>query len=246
MEPNEVLFMLSEYFTAMSNVIFDTKGVLLEFIGDAILAIWNAPEDVPNHAAACIEAALRMQEKLMQLRTHWKNKGYPEIHIRCGIHTDEVFVGNLGAPSRMKYGVMGDGVNLASRLEELNKQYGTSTLISDKTFACSGIKELFLLRRRDRVVVKGRKKGTDLYEVVGIKNEVKQDQILCSGMYNEAMDLYTERNFSEAIEKFEGIKKKFDWMSKDIGLELILSRCRGFIVNDPGKDWNGCHVMLTK
>ena len=101
MEPNEVLFMLSEYFTAMSKIILETKGVLLEFIGDAILAIWNAPEDVPNHACACIEAALQMQEKLVQLRSHWRDKGYPEIHIRCGIHTDGVFVGNLGGEASL-------------------------------------------------------------------------------------------------------------------------------------------------
>ena len=115
--------MLSEYFTAMSKIIVETQGILLEFIGDAILAIWNAPEDVPRHACAAIEATLQMQYELVKLREQWTSQGYPEIHIRCGLHTDQVFVGNLGAPERMKYGVMGDGVNLASRLEELNKRY---------------------------------------------------------------------------------------------------------------------------
>lgn len=110
--PNEILMMLSEYFSAMSKVIVESEGILLEFIGDAILAIWNAPYDVRNHAIACMSATLRMQTELQALRVKWKEKGYPEIHIRCGIHTDSVFVGNLGAPDRMKYGVMGDGVNL--------------------------------------------------------------------------------------------------------------------------------------
>ena len=156
--PNEILMMLSEYFTAMSKVIIQTEGILLEFIGDAILAIWNAPYDVKKHAIACISATLSMQAELKRLREKWKEKGYPPIHIRCGVHTDSVFVGNLGAPDRMKYGVMGDGVNLASRLEELNKRYGTKNLISDKTFSCEGVLDRFQLRHVDRVVVKGRSK----------------------------------------------------------------------------------------
>ena len=125
-EPNTLLYMLSDYFTAMATIIEDLGGTLLEFIGDAILAIWNAPAKCPTHAINGVEASVRMQEQLNALVPTWRRKGYPTFTIRVGIHTDTVWVGNLGAPDRMKYGIMGDGVNFASRLEELNKRYANT------------------------------------------------------------------------------------------------------------------------
>jgi len=146
----------------------------------------------------------------------------------------------------MKYGVMGDGVNLASRLEELNKQYNTNTLISDKTYGCTGIKDLFLLRMRDRVVVMGRKKGTDLYEVVGILNEMGIAQKESTEKYNQCMKLYFEMKFEEAIEGFMNLQKDYEFMTEDKGLLMLMKRCEGFITKPPPEPWNGCHVMLTK
>lgn len=150
MTPNDVLFMLSKYFKVMSNIISKLGGTLLEFIGDAILATWNAPGDVADHASGCIEASLQMQEALVAMCGnddddpadmtpedscyYWRVvRKYPVIKIRCGVHSGCVFVGNLGAPNRMKFGIMGDGVNLASRLEELNKKYATRIIISQNT-----------------------------------------------------------------------------------------------------------------
>ena len=249
--PNEVLMMLSQYFTAMSNIIVRTKGILLEFIGDAILAIWNAPEDVEKHACACIEATLEMQSELVTLREQWTAMGYPEIHIRCGIHTDQVFVGNLGAPDRMKYGVMGDGVNLASRLEELNKRYGTKILISDKTYIGIEVQLRFYLRHVDRVVVKGRSKGTDLYEVVGFNGGVEEHQIkeekkqFCK-IYGEAMALYFERKFDEAYDVFDSAKNIVDEGVDDVSCMLLMDRCMTYKKDDPGEDWDGASVLTSK
>jgi hypothetical protein len=152
----------------MSIIINSMGGVLLEFIGDAIMAVFNAPLNVPSHSAACIEATLLMQEKLAELRVKWTAQGLPEVHIRCGIHTGNVFVGNLGAPDRFKFGLMGDSVNLASRLEELNKKYDTSILISGDVLS-EMVQALYLLRQVDVVQVKGRSTGTALYTVCGRK-----------------------------------------------------------------------------
>lgn len=198
MTPNDVLFMLSKYFKVMSNIITKLGGTLLEFIGDAILATWNAPGNVADHASACIEASLQMQEALVSMCGHeddeieditpdmssyyWRViRKYPVVKIRCGIHSGRVFVGNLGAPNRMKFGIMGDGVNLASRLEELNKKYATRIIISQNTFEMGAtvqgapadnqegnyIASQFITRQLDLVQVKGRSRGTAVYEVLG-------------------------------------------------------------------------------
>lgn len=238
--------MLSEYFTAMSKVIVETEGILLEFIGDAILAIWNAPYDVTDHAVACISATLRMQQELETLRVQWKEQGYPEIHIRCGVHTDSVFVGNLGAPERMKYGVMGDGVNLASRLEELNKRYGTKNLISDKTFACDRVSEMFILRHVDRVVVKGRSKSTDLYEVCGFEHERIDKKILnFNKLYEEGMKLYFKMEFSDAFNKFDEAKSLRE-AEGDESCSLLQGRCVAYMDEPPAEGWDGSSVLTSK
>jgi class 3 adenylate cyclase len=116
----------------MDEVIISTDGILAEFIGDAILALWNCPQDVRQHGERCIEAAVGMQERCDTMKAEWLANGYPEIKIRVGVHTSDVFVGNIGSRERMKYGVLGDGVNLASRLEELNKRY--TTRVSQRLF----------------------------------------------------------------------------------------------------------------
>mmetsp|Transcript_33653 Transcript_33653/g.39561 ORF Transcript_33653/g.39561 Transcript_33653/m.39561 type:complete len:532 (-) Transcript_33653:140-1735(-) len=131
---DKLLGLMSDYFTGMSDIISNTGGCLLEFIEDAVLAVWNAPTPEEMHAVLAVTAALEMHAYLESMAEEWDAKGYPRVRIRCGIHTAKVLVGNIGAPDRMKYGVLGDGVNTASRLEETNKRYGTRTLISEATF----------------------------------------------------------------------------------------------------------------
>ena len=137
LETLEMMEMLSDYFSEMSNIFEETDGTLIEFVGDEILALWNAPLDVPSHQATCCDAALRMQARVKEcFDTRWQEKGWPWIDVKIGVNTASVFVGNLGAPDRMKYGVLGDGVNMAARLQMLNRRYktkilGTQTIIDD-------------------------------------------------------------------------------------------------------------------
>ena len=246
LQPNEILKMLSEYFTLMTEVIIDHEGILLEFIGDAILAIWNAPYDIPNHAVACLMATLKMQKALKSLNERWAKIDIPNVSIRCAIHTDEVFVGNLGAPDRMKYGVMGDGVNLASRLEELNKLYGTKHLISDKTYNSLGVKEQFVLRHIDKVVVKGRSKATDLYEIICVRGEqISESHKEFIRIYSEGMVLYFNREFALAKTKFDEARETKE--SKiDLSCDLLGSRCANYISNPPPQAWDGASILLSK
>mmetsp|Transcript_1036 Transcript_1036/g.1295 ORF Transcript_1036/g.1295 Transcript_1036/m.1295 type:complete len:1790 (+) Transcript_1036:84-5453(+) len=182
---DELLNLMSDYFTAMTDIITSSGGCLLEFIGDAVLAVWNAPNPEEMHAVQAVTAALEMQHYLDAMTDEWNAKGYPRVRIRCGIHTAKVLVGNIGAPNRMKYGVLGDGVNTASRLEETNKRYATRTLISEATFKHingeisgsrlkgGGVKSstIFISRPVDRVIFKGKTKPTTLYEIVGFKQD---------------------------------------------------------------------------
>ena len=137
LETLEMMEMLSEYFSEMSTIFEESDGTLIEFVGDEILALWNAPLDVQNHQATCCDASLRMQEKVKEcFDTRWQQKGWPWIDVKIGVNTANVFVGNLGAPDRMKYGVLGDGVNMAARLQMLNRRYktkilGTQTIVDD-------------------------------------------------------------------------------------------------------------------
>jgi adenylate cyclase len=166
LEPQELLLLLSEYFQVMANMIHASGGTLGEFIGDAILAWWNAPDDVDDHAYQCVATAMCMHEELKRLRVKCAERGWPDIFIRIGIHTAEVMVGNIGSNERMKYGLLGDGVNLASRLEELNKAYGTSTMVSEDVINASPrIQDDYHIRPVDAVVVKGRSGVTKVYEV---------------------------------------------------------------------------------
>ena len=133
----EMMDMLSDYFSEMSKIFEETDGTLIEFVGDEILALWNAPQDVADHQAQCCDASLTMQAKVKEVfDTRWQAKGWPWIDVKIGVNTASVFVGNLGAPDRMKYGVLGDGVNMAARLQMLNRRYktkilGTQTIVDD-------------------------------------------------------------------------------------------------------------------
>eukprot|EP01043_Picozoa_sp_COSAG02_P040793 COSAG02_NODE_3327_length_6930_cov_9.191187_4_plen_620_part_00 len=137
LETLELMEMLSEYFSEMSTIFEDSDGTLIEFVGDEILALWNAPLDVANHQAVCCDASLKMQQKVKEcFDERWQAKGWPWIDVKIGVNTANVFVGNLGAPDRMKYGVLGDGVNMAARLQMLNRRYktkilGTQTIVDD-------------------------------------------------------------------------------------------------------------------
>ena len=132
METLVLMDMLSEYFGEMAKILESSNGTLIEFVGDEILALWNAPADVANHEAACADAALKMQKKVEEtFNERWKKKGWPWLDVKIGINAATVFVGNLGAPDRMKFGVLGDGVNMAARLQMLNRRYKSNVMLTE-------------------------------------------------------------------------------------------------------------------
>jgi len=156
LEQEELVKWLASYFSVMCEAISSRNGVVGEFVGDAIMAYWNGIDgiDVNEHEYFACDSALRQLELLVKLRELWEKRGWPKCHIRCGLHTDIVLCGNIGSPARMKYGLVGDGVNLASRLEGLCKVYNTKCLISESVASVAKVVDCFVLRPLDRVIVK--------------------------------------------------------------------------------------------
>lgn len=235
--PKEVLSLLSEYFESMVTIIIEEKGTMLEFIGDAILAIWNAPNDVPDHAVRAITSAARMKKALVELRSDWVSKGKPPISIRVGLHSSKVWVGNLGSTVRMKYGVLGDGVNLASRLEELNKDYKTETMISEDVFMEDDVAAKFVVRALDVVEVKGKATPTKVYEVLGLREDATEDMLEIASLSLEALRSYLGRDFGKAIEIWQSLLKLKD--NYDPAGEVLIERCKNYLKNPPPSNWDG-------
>lgn len=196
MDPQKLTIYLNRYFTPMSDIIMANKGMIDKYIGDAIMAFYNAPLDVEEHAVLACRASLEMIDTLTQLNAEFTKEGLPPIDIGIGLNTAEVVVGNMGSNQRFNYTVIGDGVNLASRVEGINKQYGTKILITEFTYA--HVKEHFLTRPIEKVRVKGKEEEVLLYEL--LKRTDANEQKVQS--YIKARTLYLEGKMKEAKQAF--------------------------------------------
>ena len=165
MAPEQMAARLTEYFDAMTSAIFVRRGMVNDFIGDAILAVFGAPLDDPSHAQHAVQSALAMIETLATLNRRWSTEGLPPLRMGVGIHTGEVFAGNVGRAGKVKYAVVGDTVNLASRVEGLNKELGTTMLVTESTYLAAGLD--LEVKDRGLVSVKGREEPVRIYEVLG-------------------------------------------------------------------------------
>ena len=230
---------MNEYLTAMSRIILESKGTVDKFIGDAIMAIWGAPLEDANHAANCVRAALKMTTELETLRAGWKERGLPDIKIRIGINTGIMSVGNFGSNQRFDYTVMGDNVNLASRLEGSNKTYGTSIIISEYTQAALG--EGFSCRFLDLVRVKGKERPVRIYEPL-CEGAPEQKLKMATEAFAEALRHYANREFQEAA----GIILTLSKATRLQIYDLYLDRIAHFTINPPPKDWDGVFTFTSK
>ncbi|MBI1909372.1 MAG: adenylate/guanylate cyclase domain-containing protein [Deltaproteobacteria bacterium] len=167
LKPDEVVALLNEYLTAMVDIVFQHQGTLDKFIGDAVMAFWGAPVKTEDHAAKAVRAGLAMLEKVGEIRARWQSQGKPLLKIGIGINTAPITVGNIGSEKCQSYTVIGDGVNLASRLESLNKTYHTELIVSEFTY--ERIREKAIARTLDEVKVKGKEQSVKIYEVTGWK-----------------------------------------------------------------------------
>jgi len=181
MEPTDLVSQVSAYFAAVTDSICEQDGTVDKFIGDAVMAFWGAPLSIENHALCACTAALNAVSRMESLNLDWLSTGKPEMHLRIGIHTDTVLVGNIGSTNRLSYTAMGDGVNVASRLEGKNKEYGTTIIISDSVLRSAG--DSLISRPLGMTHVKGRRGSFLVHELLGIHCPNDHDTVIPSPLF---------------------------------------------------------------
>jgi adenylate cyclase len=241
MTPDELVRAMSRYLDEMTRVIGECSGTVDKFIGDAIMAFWGAPAECPDHAARACESAVLCQQALARIRSSGETPWAKNLHARIGIATGAALVGNIGSPARFNYTVMGDTVNLASRLESLNKLYGTEMLVSDATYAAA--RDRVVGRPVDVVQVKGRHTGVKVYELLCLADGAGEDARDRAARAEDALDAYLAREFEAAARRFGAIVRAHP---DDLASALLLERCRELLVAPPPADWSGVYVASHK
>jgi len=243
MRPKDLVVHLGEYLSEMSNIISDNHGTVDKYIGDAVMAFWNAPRNIPNHAYLGCRAALQNKYRLRELRKKWKAEDLPPFKARIGLNTGEVVVGNMGSEARLNYTVIGDAVNLASRLEAICKMYGVEIVISEFTYSL--VKDKMIARHLDCVSVKGKKQGVSIYELVAEKGEQEPDYPMeFIETYEAAFNLYLDKQWDKASKTFQKADKIVG--GNNTSCQLFIERCAIFKTNPPPENWDGAFVMTTK
>jgi adenylate cyclase len=248
MKAQDLVKLINDYLTAMTEVVVSHRGYVDKYIGDAIMAFWGGLQPNPLHARDACACALKMRDVLAHHREIWKEKYGAEIFARAGVNTGEMVVGELGSKGARKkeaqkgsYTVVGDAVNLASRLEGANKTYGTEILLGEATFEAA--KEYVEARELDRVRVKGKTKPSRIYELLSMKGALPDRGRHLREQFEEALTLYRERRFSDALGRFESLLKD---NPGDVPTQLYVKRCREFLASPPAPTWDGVFEMTEK
>ncbi len=239
LEPEELLRRLYDYFTVMSDAIHENSGTLDKYIGDSIMAFWGAPLDLENHAYLACRSALICRELGANLSSAWAREGKDKFRTRMGIHTGEVVVGNMGSDDRINYTVLGDNVNLASRLEGINKFYGTEITVSETTHAL--VADQFEFRMLDKIAVKGKTQPVTIYELLSEKDRFDRNMLKLYRYYEAGLSHYFAGEWGKAIQYMELVLKYV----RDTAALVIKARAEDFIANPPDH-WNGVHSYKEK
>jgi adenylate cyclase len=238
--PDELVGLLNEYLGEMTDIVFARWGTLDKYIGDALMAFWGSPFPQEDHSVRACQAALDMSKRLEELNLKWEVEGKKTLRIGIGINTGKVNVGNMGSSRRFSWTVMGDPVNLASRLEGQNKEYHTARIISEFTYG--QVKDQFVCRDLDRIRVKGKLKPVKIYELIDVaKNEEKHRDLLTR--WHDAQDAFYRMSWNEAVQKFETLLGAYP---NDGPTETFLKRSYDYFKEHPAADWDGVYVAKSK
>jgi adenylate cyclase len=234
--------LLNDYFTIMVDCITDEGGMLDKFIGDAMMCIFGTPvphDDDPDRA---VRAAIRMMTDLKVFNDKRSTEGKMPIDHGMGINTDSIVSGNIGSPKRMDYTVIGDGVNLAARIESACKQYGAHILISEFTYRA--VKATYRTRQVDYVIVKGKTEPVGVYEVLDFHDDESYPNLVeALGLFNDGYRTWNQGKWDQATKLFNSVKKL---NPNDKAAQLYLDRCTHMKKNPPKGTWDGVWVMTTK
>lgn len=241
LDAEELSALLNEYLTPMTDIVFATGGTLDKYMGDALMAIYGAPLDQPDHAERACGACLQMMDKLQELKAGWAQRGLPPIDIGIGLNTGPMSVGNMGSTQRFDYTVMGDAVNLGSRLEGINKEYGTHIIIGPETAKL--VRDGFFLRELDSVAVKGKKEPVVIFELIGRPEQVDAATRSLVKRFEEALAMYRAGRFAEAFEAWRALSMEHP---EDGPTKTFSKRARELMEEPPEGQWNGVFVAKSK
>ncbi len=236
-----VVEILNGYLSRMVNIIFNNEGTLDKFIGDAIVAFWGAPVRLPDHHYKAVISGIQMMEALKTFNQENIGKDLPELKIGIGIHTGDVILGNIGSEKKLDFTVIGDSVNLASRLEGITKTYKSPIIISQDTY--DHVHNEISCKVLDYVKVKGKNKPIKIYEVIDTADSVDEETAKIADLTEKGFEQYQERKFSEAINTYESI---LDIRPEDFLSKMFIERCREYQQNEPPENWDGFYVHKTK
>jgi adenylate cyclase len=247
LDAQELAVFLNQYLSDMTRIVFSYHGTLDKYIGDAVMAFWGAPFEEEGHAARGCNAALDMMKRVRELQKEWEAQGKPRLEIGIGLNTGVASVGNMGSALRYGYTALGDAVNLSSRLEGLNKDYGTHIIVNETTYqAAKG--DSFVFRELDLIRVKGKLQPVTIYQLMG-----RQEDFASNGsaetvrsqveLFARARELYRNRQWSAAQSAFQEILGKWP---KDGPSSVYLERCQEYIAAEPPANWDGVFVMSHK
>jgi adenylate cyclase len=242
--PDAVVRLLNEFFTPMTRLVLAEGGTLDKYMGDALMAFFGAPVRQDDHAGRACAAALAMRDELVRLNRHWRGAGRlgeeQSVGIGIGLNSGLMAVGNMGSDEIFDYTVIGDNVNLGSRVEGLNKMYGTEILVTGATVEAAGAD--FLFREIDRVRVKGKTEAVALYELVSSRPATPAD-LERADLYARALAAYRSRRFNEALETFDEILAAHPG---DGPAGILRARCRRYRFDTPPPDWDAVETLTSK
>ena len=240
LEPKALSSLMNTFLTPLTRVIHHQRGTIDKYMGDAIMAFWGAPVEDPDHAARAVAAALEMQVALAALQPQFKECGWPPIRIGIGVNSGRMSVGNMGSEIRLAYTVMGDAVNLASRLEGITKEYGADIIVGASVcLAAPG----FHYVEVDRVRVKGKDEPVSIFEPIGRKGEVAQPVLDEAALFQKALKLFRDQNWDLAELQLLNLQKRSPGRKL---YQLYLERVTRYRAEPPPADWDGVFVFNTK
>lgn len=241
MAPPQLVEWLNEYLSEMSQTIIDNGGCVDKYEGDLIMAFFGAPLDMPDHAARACLTMLENRDKLVELRKRWDARGLPPIYARVGVNTAEVLVGNLGSRTRLNYSVIGDGVNLAARLEPANKIYGTYLMVSEATYEQA--RDVVVARELDLLRVLGRAKPVRVYELIGRQGAVGEDTRKALEFFADGLAFHRERQWEKAI---DALRQVLTLIPGDPPSQSLIGRCEEYLDMPPSPNWDGSFSQTSK
>jgi len=239
LDPHDLTTLMNEMLTPMTRVIHDQRGTIDKYMGDAIMAFWGAPLHDPQHARHALDAAIKMVDALPGINQRFRERGWPEINIGVGLNTGVMSVGNMGSTFRMAYTVMGDAVNLGSRLEGLTKQYGVNIIVSEFTRAAA---PEYAFRELDRVRVKGKDEPVIIFQPLGLASTLSGDILSQLQRFHEALELYRAQQWDDAEKIILGLQRDEALMIYNLYLERIAA----FRAHPPGDNWDGVFTHTSK